>query len=440
MSESLVDTMSSEDGKKTGAKKNFGWYLKNIGPAVLVCMTIMGPGTMSALIKTGAAWSYSMLWAVVVSVIFAAVATWLATKVTCITGKNPVEAINEYIHPGVTWFLVGVNFITQFFVLMAEGRGLASAGSLLLNPPNGLLSFNIPTVIIAAVLVIIVCLAYYYKGSFSFVQKITWAMLTFVLLCFVFCLLLSKPDFMGMLRGLIPNWPPVFEGLLPLPAAAEGIAGIVGGAAGLYIYMYHGFALKEDKWDNKEHIDSAKWDIIFHNVIMFGAFSIFIFVVSAAVLYPTGKVPSGIEGAALSLGPLLGPAAQVVFTLGWLGAVMTTTAGCAFFGFTPLAYLLGIKPSLQDKRYRFWIIVYTLIPAMFIGPFLSGDALSVMVKGMALNNLVTPPGILVFLYLTNKKKIMGDASNGILLNIVTIIMFLVVSVTAVGSAKTIFSF
>lgn len=421
-------------------KKDLKWYLKSVGPAVIVGMTIMGPGTMSALIKTGAVWSYSMLWAVIASVIFAIVATWLATKVTCVTGKNPVDAINEYVHPGVTWFLVIVNFITQFCVLMAQGRGLAASGSLLLNPPYGLFPFTIPVGLVAAILVVIVCLAYFYRGSFTFVQKITWALLTFVILCFFFCLFRTKPDFLGMFRGLVPNWPPIYKGVLPTSAAAEGIAGIVGAAAGLYIYMYHGFALQESGWNNKSGLDKAKWDLTFHSGIMFCLFSIIIFVVAAAVLYPLGEVPAGIEGAALSLRPLLGPGAQVIFTLGWLGAVMTTTAGCAFFGFTPLAYMLGIKPSLKDKKYRIGIMLYALIPAMLIGPYLSGDALSFLVKGMALNNLVTPPGILVFLYLTNKKTIVGEYKNGFVLNVLTVVMFAVVLFMAAGSAKTIFTF
>lgn len=74
--------------KKAGIRD----YLSKIGPAVIVSMTIIGPGTMSALVTSGSGWYFSFFWAVILSIVFAYVATWISTKLTCVTGLSPVEA------------------------------------------------------------------------------------------------------------------------------------------------------------------------------------------------------------------------------------------------------------------------------------------------------------------------------------------------------------
>ena len=87
-------------------------------------------------------------------------------------------------------------------------------------------------------------------------------------------------------------------------------------------------------------------DAVVFTVVLFGLFSFFVFSVAAAVLYKTGEPITGVAGAAAALAPLCGPAAGYVFTIGWMGAVMTTSAGCAFFGLIPLLALESVlKPS-----------------------------------------------------------------------------------------------
>ena len=89
--------------KKVGIRD----YLSKIGPAVIVSMTIIGPGTMSALVTSGSGWYFSFFWAVILSIVFAYVATWISTKLTCVTGLSPVEALKKHTWGWLAWVLVG---------------------------------------------------------------------------------------------------------------------------------------------------------------------------------------------------------------------------------------------------------------------------------------------------------------------------------------------
>jgi len=96
------------------AKKDLKWYLQSLGPGAILAMCIMGPGTMSALVKTGSAFSYTHLWAVILSAIFAAVALWVPAKITCVTGLTADEALSKHTFRWLAWALILISSATQF--------------------------------------------------------------------------------------------------------------------------------------------------------------------------------------------------------------------------------------------------------------------------------------------------------------------------------------
>lgn len=422
--------------KKAGIRD----YLSKIGPAVIVSMTIIGPGTMSALVTSGSGWYFSFFWAVILSIVFAYVATWISTKLTCVTGLSPVEALKKHTWGWLAWVLVIFNFVTQFCVMVAQGRGLRTAVITLsqVGGSEGLSSGA--SLIITIILFVVIVAAYFLGGSFSFVQKLTSVMLTAMLICFAITFFIALPDIKDIFLGIIPSFPPRWEGLLPDSQQWTSIAGIIGGAAGLYIYVYHGFAIISNNRNNKEWLKYGKMDAVVFTVVLFGLFSFFVFSVAAAVLYKTGEPITGVAGAAAALAPLCDPAAGYVFTIGWMGAVMTTSAGCAFFGLIPLLALMGKSVDLKDRKCQIALTVYLGVPAIIVASFVSGGALSLLTKAMSLNNLVTPPGILAFWYMTSSKKIMGEYKNNFVTNIVIAIMFFVVCFSAYNSAVSIFTF
>ena len=194
--------------KKAGIRD----YLSKIGPAVIVSMTIIGPGTMSALVTSGSGWYFSFFWAVILSIVFAYVATWISTKLTCVTGLSPVEALKKHTWGWLAWVLVIFNFVTQFCVMVAQGRGLRTAVITLsqVGGSEGLSSGA--SLIITIILFVVIVAAYFLGGSFSFVQKLTSVMLTAMIICFAITFFIALPDIKDIFLGIIPSFPPKMGG------------------------------------------------------------------------------------------------------------------------------------------------------------------------------------------------------------------------------------
>lgn len=375
-------------------------YFREAGPSAIITMTVAGPGTMAALI-TISAWGYSLIWAVLLSVVFAGVAIHLAARVACATGKSSVELLND-IHPALMWVMVLLNFIPLTAILSAQGNALAAAAATLLNPPTGILPFEIPFALLAAVLVATVCAVYFIRGRFMFVVYITWALFMLMLVSFIAQLGIVRPSLDGLLQGFVPQWPPV-GGLLDGAIAALPVAALIGGAAGLYTYMYHGYALRNKGWQTPQQMPYANWDIFLHIGLFFTVFSMVVLFNSVGVLFQEGLTAEGIGDAAQTLAPLYGTGAMYVFVLGWIGAVFTTIAGNALLGWTPLAQAVGITPRMESRGFRIGVAIYTFVVAGVIGPALGQGVFAFLFWGLAFLTVVTPFGILLFAWIGTRK-------------------------------------
>ena len=139
----------------------------------------------------------------------------------------------------LAWVLVIFNFVTQFCVMVAQGRGLRTAVITLsqVGGSEGLRSGA--SLIITIILFVVIVAAYFLGGSFSFVHKLTSVMLTAMLICFAITFFIALPDIKDIFLGIIPSFPPRWEGLLPDSQQWTSIAGIIGGAAGLYLSLIH---------------------------------------------------------------------------------------------------------------------------------------------------------------------------------------------------------
>ncbi len=423
-----------------GSKKDLNWYLKSLGPGAVMSMCIMGAGTMSALLKTGSAFSYTYLWAVVLSAVFAAIGLWIPAKIACRTGLTANEALSKYTFGWLAWLLVLISSATQFFVVINQGRGLSGAmGEIILaasgSAPGPVLSW---TMLLFGVCVI--CAVFYFGGSMQNLKKIIWVVITFMLACFVATLILIAPqiNWGDLLGGLVPRFTPAVTPLLAGSEIVGCLAAVFGGAFNLSVLVYHGYAIKSSNWADPDHLEMSRWDAIFHNGILFGSFSILVFLVSAAVLYPAGSAVANVGAAAKALSPLLGSSAVIIFSLGWMCAVATTMVGCVFIVVAPIMYMLGRSIDPADRTYRIVLTLCTIVPAVFISPLLQGEVINLLVKAMQMNTLVTPPGLLAFWYMSSSARVMGEKRNGLAINIALAFMFVVFCYLAVGSFRAIF--
>ena len=240
---------------------------------------------------------FSFFWAVILSIVFAYVATWISTKLTCVTGLSPVEALKKHTWGWLAWVLVIFNFVTQFCVMVAQGRGLRTAVITLsqVGGSEGLSSVSLINYHNHTICSYRCCIFLGWLILFCAETNQCYADCNAYLLryhIFYRVARISKIFFLVSFR-----LSPKMGGDYSRFTAWTSIAGIIGGAAGLYIYVYHGFAIISNNRNNKEWLKYGKMDAVVFTVVLFGLFSFFVFSVAAAVLYKTGEPITGVVGA-----------------------------------------------------------------------------------------------------------------------------------------------
>ena len=72
------------------------WF-KNLGPGILVSAAFIGPGTVTVCTLAGVEFGFSLLWALLLSIIACIILQEMAARVGIVTQKGLSEVIREEI-------------------------------------------------------------------------------------------------------------------------------------------------------------------------------------------------------------------------------------------------------------------------------------------------------------------------------------------------------
>jgi Mn2+/Fe2+ NRAMP family transporter len=177
-----------------------------------------------------------------------------------------------------------------------------------------------------------------------------------------------------------------------------------------------------EKGLNEKDARASKVDVIFGSIMM-GVVAFFIIVACGATLYPAGIQIDTAEDAALSLKPLAGKYAYILFAIGLANASLFS--GCIL----PLSTTYYICEAMgwetgTGRRFKEapqFNSIFTIIVIMGASIVLIPNLPLIKVMWFSqIVNCVLLPVILIFmLMLANKKELMGDYRNSLWTNIFT---------------------
>lgn len=366
----------------TAAKAKY--VLLAVGPMAVLVSASMGPGSISSLVVAGSELGYTALWLPLLSGWLAAAVHYTSGKVTSITNQTPVEVVSRYSHPIISILLFVGLIMAWYFVVVIEGFLLLST-TLALAP--ALEPFIVPVVALQILLI-----AAIFTGGFDVVKGVLSALVVGLATIFLINAVQVGPDAGATAAGLLPTE-------VPPGLAQVGFAGIVGGSIGVGPIWY-AYLAKDNGWGERD-LPFMAWDQITFHGILFGLFSVGIYLSAAATLQ--GTEVAGELDAAQALEPIAGSLAAFLFTLGLWAAVFTTIGGMSAIG----AYVIGdilnnvpglgadIELSLDSPVIR----AVTGLGIVFSGlgiTFERQPPLQLMAEGVALLTHVAPVFIAVF--------------------------------------------
>lgn len=252
-------------------------------------------------------------------------------------------------------------------------------------------------------------------------------MVAVILICFVANLFVARPALSGILGGLVPG----------LPAPAEGdaaprallIASLLGTTFSVAAAFFQGNLVREKGWNIADYRRGIGDSIA--GVAVLTGISAIIMITSATVLHGRGTA-GDIAALAMQLRPLLGPATGVMFSIGLFAVAMNPFVINAMIGGSILADGLGKPPRLSDPWSRRFTVVVLLV-GMTVAMIVLHTRVTKMdaiIFGQALTVVGNPLMAGAILWLANRRDIMQDRRNTLLLNIVGGLGFLAVLLIA----------
>ena len=389
-------------------KRSIGERISELGPTWLAGAIAAGPASMASLLSGGASFGYTLLWVVVISAIFGALAQYLATKLALATEEGLVETVERRLGKKWAWLLVADVVLVAGFAQLIIMKTVASVSGLL--TPVGAQVWGVAWAIFLAV-----GLA---GGGYRIAELGAKVVVTAVVIAFVASLFVIPIDTGAAAGGLLPTIP---------SGGAIAAAGILGGAVHITIITMQTYNVKARGWTRGD-ADLARFDISVSMLAAFGIFSIATFLVAAGALF--GNVDGqGLQaiGAAQALEPIAGPFAQRLFLLGLLGAAVSTLGGNTLVPPYVVADKLGWATDVSDTRYRALLAGTALISG--VGAFIPGAFLGQLVLVLAVGTVGTPFALALVLVLLNDPETTGEAPN-VALNLGGVLVFGVASVLA----------
>ena len=373
------------------------------GPGFLVAVGYMDPGNWATSLAGGSAFGYSLLSVIVISNLLAILLQALAAKLGIATGRDLAQAVRDsYSRPTVIahWLLCEIAIAACD---LAEVIGSAIALNLL---------FRIPIVVgvLLTGLDVLIILVLQHRG-YRTLEALVIALIGTIGVCFVFEIVVSRPDLGAAARGLLPS-PEIIRN----PAMLYLAIGILGATVMPHNLYLHSSIVQTRRYDetSRGKREAIRYAVLDSTAALMGALFInaAILVVAAATFHRFGHTEvAEIQDAYKLLTPLLGVGgASTVFALALLASGQNSTLTGTLAGQIAMEGFLDIRmrPWLRRLLTRGIAIVPAVIAAAYFGE--TGTAklliLSQVILSMQLSFAVFP----LVIFTSNKAK-MGEYVN-----------------------------
>ncbi len=378
-------------------------FLAFAGPGYLVSVGYMDPGNWATDIAGGSAFGYTLLSVILVSNLMAVLLQGLSAKLGIVTGRDLAQACRDHYPRPVSLFLWFICELAIAACDLAEVIGSAIALNLLFGIP---LAWG---VVITALDVFIIL--FLQNKGFRLLEAVVIVLVATIGACFLFEILISRPDFAGIMKGYVPR-----AEVLQNPQMLYIAIGILGATVMPHNLYLHSSVVQTRRYEETVagKREAVRYAFLDSTVAL--SFALFInsaiLIVAAATFHRAGRTDvAEIQDAYQLLTPLLGVAgASTVFALALLASGQTSTLTATLAGQIVLEGFLNIRlrPWLRQLITRSIAIVPAVIVAVMYGE--SGTA-RLLVLSQVILSLQLSFAVFPLVRFTSDRLKMGEFVN-----------------------------
>jgi manganese transport protein len=383
-----------------------GWWRRALafaGPGYLVAVGYMDPGNWATSLAGGSAYGYTLLSVIMISNLLAILLQALAVKLGIATGRDLAQAVRDHYSPKAVIFHWVICEIAIAACDLAEVIGSAIALNLLFHIP---LAFGV--LLTGADVLIVLALQ---SRGFRLLEALVITLIATISGCFLFELILSRPEMGPMLRGFLPA-PEIMKDRQML-YIAMGILGATVMPHNLYLHSSIVQTRRYEETSSGKR-EAIRFAILDSTIALMGALFIngAILVMAAAVFYRSGHTDvAEIQDAYKLLTPLLGgTGASLAFAIALLASGQNSTLTGTLAGQITMEGFLNIRlrPWLRRLITRGLAITPAIIVTFMYGEHGTAKLLilSQVILSMQLSFAVFP-----LVKFTSERAKMGEFVN-----------------------------
>ena len=388
--------------------------LKQVGPGAVVAAAFIGPGTVTTCTVSGASYGYTLLWALLFSTISVIILQSMASKLGIVKQVGLGEALREkYTGKGARILLAILVIGAVFIGNVAYETGNISGGILGLQaimPDTSKIMWAIIVFAVAAGLLL--------SGKYEIVEKVLTALVVLMGILFLITAIAVKPNWGEVLKGLfVPRVP-------QMNRAWFYVTGLIGTTVVPYnIYLHASSSAK--KWGHEGDKDESLKTSLTDSILSIGLGGIIsmCIVITAAVCYDGSGTAAIANGKAMAeqLKPILGSWATAAFGIGLFAAGMSSAITAPLAAAFASSGILGWGEDMKKKRFMaIWgiVLVFGLVAVCTLG----ASPTEIILFAQAANAFLLPITAILLMIVCNDKKYMDGHHNGIVINILGVIV------------------
>ncbi|NLR89984.1 Nramp family divalent metal transporter [Flammeovirga agarivorans] len=369
--------------------------LKYVGAGLLVTVGFIDPGNWATNVEAGSTYGYSLLWVITLSTIMLIVFQHNSAHLGIASGYCLSESIGKYIRK--PW--------KQIWIISAIGAAICTALAELLGGAIALqMLFDIP-IKAGAVMTGILVITALFGRSYEKVEIWIVGMVSIIGFGFIVELNLVDVDWTASAVSSVLPTIPMGSGIL--------ILGLLGAVVMPHNMFLHSDIIQQQHYFDqsevviKKKLKSEFKDTMLTMVIGWVINSAMI-IVAAAAFYNHVEVTDLVQAEKL-LEPIAGKASSIIFAVALLLAGVSSSVTAGMAGGTIYSGLYQKSYDSNDKDSRIGILITILGGVILI--FFIGDPFQALIYSQMMLSFQLPITIILLIYLTSSKKVMGKFIN-----------------------------
>jgi manganese transport protein len=372
----------------------------SIGPGPLITAAFIGPGTVTVCTLAGIQFDYTLLWALVLSIVATVFLQELSGKIGILTRMDLSQLVRSRSGNQLGRFMV------MGLILTAIGLGNAAYQSGNISGANlglgifvelpiwelgpiRLQSGNLGIGLLAALLL--------WSGNYKRLEQLLVGLVLFMSFAFLVAASLTKPDLGSLFQGFVPQFS---TKSLPTVVALIGTTVV---PYNLFLYA----SLVQKQWTNKEDLPLMKRDI-WVSIILGGIVSMAILVAGAA--NPVDQLETA-QDIAKGLSGVFGVFGTYLMGFGLLSAGLTSSLTAPLAGGLVICGILGWNQNIQGTSMRASMGIILILGVVFSS--FGIKPVTLITLAQLANGILLPLISGWIIWISTKKNLLGTHALGV---------------------------